>query len=93
MRHELFEELDACNPRWATAFRSLTHAAHHYGLVDNLADFLGTPEGVTYLRRFGSLRDYVAENAVRAAQIDAERSLASRLDAVAVEDLLAEVVK
>ena len=77
-RHELFEELDAANPRWKTQYRSLAHAADSLGVFELYRAYLATPEGREYRARIASAHDHKADNARRLAALNAERSMAAQ---------------
>jgi len=71
MKHELFEELDAWNPKWQTVAPSIRSAAEQAGVMSLYLDWLSTPEGAQYLQRTAGTPDYLG--AVKAAQEAAER--------------------
>jgi len=60
-RHELFEELDAFNPHWQQAYRSVIAAAKAAGAQELLSDWLKTHQGETYLSHIHATRDYLKE--------------------------------
>jgi predicted metal-dependent HD superfamily phosphohydrolase len=76
-RHELFDELDAADPRWQKNYRSIPHAAAGLNLLKSYRDFANTPAGVEYRRKIASAHDHVGDNARRANQIAAERRMAA----------------
>lgn len=61
MYHELFEELDAFDPRWRINFSSVISAAKAAGAESLLDQYLQTPEGEGYLANVAAVRDYLAE--------------------------------
>lgn len=71
MTHELFDELDAWNPKWRQITRSLRDAAQQAGVMDIYLQWLGTPEGAAYLQKFAGTPDYLG--AVRKQQEAADR--------------------
>lgn len=76
--HELFEELSAADPTWQLRYKSVEHAALALNLQDSFEDYLKTPAGQLYRARFAHVHDHLADNARRAAQIAAERSMAAQ---------------
>lgn len=69
VRHELFEELDAFNPKWQVKYKSLGEAALAANAIGLYNDFVRTAEGQAYLARMHGVRDAQAEaDKVRNAQ-------------------------
>jgi hypothetical protein len=75
-RHDLFEELEACDMHWQTRFASLRDAAEKYGVLKLYNDFLRTPDGELYLE-VANVNDVLSET--HEAQAAADR-LPYRLD-------------
>ncbi len=66
-RHKLFDELDAFNPRWRLAYKTLRGAAIAAGVLTLYESYTeGTPEGQRYLAQHGDVPDTLG--AVQAAQ-------------------------
>lgn len=77
MKHELFDELDAVNPRWQSQYSTLPEAARAYGLHDLLQEYLTSPTGQEYSRRMAGVIDWEAVSRRNRAQRDAELGLAN----------------
>lgn len=60
-RHELFDELDAFDPRWQSKYRSVISAAKAAGVGELLRDWLSSHQGETYLSHIHATRDYLKE--------------------------------
>ena len=60
-KHELFEELEAFDPKWQEHYRSLFEAATAAKVRDLLVQYLETPAGGAYLSHTAGVRDYKAE--------------------------------
>ena len=71
MKHELFEELDAFNPRWREHYPTIASAAAAASCTDLYRQWAATPEGASYRLRMSGVPDY--QGAVKAAQEAADR--------------------
>jgi hypothetical protein len=60
-RHELFDELDAFDPKWQINYKSVISAAKAARCEWALSDWLSTHQGETYLSHIHATRDYLAE--------------------------------
>jgi hypothetical protein len=78
LRHDLFEELDAFNPRWQSEYRTIEAAAKAAGALELYQDWLRTEHGQHYLRNIRSAHDHAADNERRKAQREAELAMATR---------------
>lgn len=76
-QHELFELLNAINPRWRIEFKTLRGAALACGVLAEYNDYLQTPQGIMYLQNIANAHDHVADNERRRAQAEAEIGLAA----------------
>lgn len=56
-RHELFEELDAWDPRWTEHYASVRMAAIAAGLMHLFHAYRGTPAGQAYERLLSGVPD------------------------------------
>ena len=77
MDHELFEQLDACDPKWRQRYPTLLAAAREADVVGLYHQYLATPGGRLYLQTTAGVPDYAG--AIRAAQESADH-LPYRLD-------------
>lgn len=59
---ELFEELDAFDPRWQSGYRTIGHAAQAADVLDLYKKWLETPEGVKYLAIVRDVPDHVGRS-------------------------------
>jgi hypothetical protein len=71
MKHELFEELEAFDPRWREHYATLEAAALHAGCIDLYKQWRKTPEGKSVSAFYKDVPDYVS--AIKASQEAAER--------------------
>lgn len=62
MTHELFEELDAFNPKWQTIYSSLPIAAKAAGVSKMFQEWLLSPQGTHYQEIVRDVPDYEAYN-------------------------------
>lgn len=62
MTHELFEELDAFNPRWQAAYRTVAVAATAAGVSSLYLDWLRTPQGKLHEAIMADVADTIAQN-------------------------------
>jgi hypothetical protein len=71
MKHELFEELDAFDPKWRTHYPTIGEAAGAAGVTDLFHRWRNTDEGRAYTARMDGVPNYAG--AIKAAQEAAER--------------------
>jgi hypothetical protein len=62
MRHEIFELLEAINPRWQVRFNSLRDAAYQYDLMPEYYDYMLTDAGKLRSKLLDSIPDTLAQN-------------------------------
>jgi hypothetical protein len=72
MRHELFELLEAINPKWQVSFNSLRNAALAYDLMPEYYDYMMTSAGKLRASLIDAVPDTVAQN-------KAERKMRERM--------------
>lgn len=71
MKHELFEELDAFDPKWRDRYPTIGEAAGAAGVPGLYHEWRSTPEGRAYAARMAGVPNYA--QAIKAAQEAAER--------------------
>jgi hypothetical protein len=71
MKHELFEELDAFDPKWQEHYLSLRSAALAANCLELYDSWRKTPDGARVDRAVGGTPDYLS--AIKTAQEAAER--------------------
>jgi hypothetical protein len=71
VKHELFEELEAWNPKWQQIARNIRDAAERAGALALYDSWLQTSEGKAYLQTLAGVPDYTG--AIKAAQESADR--------------------
>lgn len=62
MRHEIFDLLEAINPRWQVSFDSLRSAAEQYDLLPEYYAYLLSADGKLRSKLLDSIPDTVAQN-------------------------------
>jgi hypothetical protein len=72
MRHEIFELLEAINPRWQVSFNSLRDAALSHDLMPEYYDYMMSDAGKLRSLELDSVPDTVAQN-------KAERKMRERM--------------
>jgi hypothetical protein len=70
--HELFEELDAFDPKWQERYATVGDAARDAGVMELYCDWTTTDEGRRYITGVLPVRDYRGE--IRAQQEAEENS-------------------
>jgi hypothetical protein len=70
-KHQLFEELEACHPRYQQQFPTLRAAAAHCGVTELFNDYLRTQQGARYRDQVTTVPDVLG--ATRAMQESADR--------------------
>ena len=73
-KHELFEELEAFDPKWQEKHKSLFEAAQAAGANDLLREYLETPQGESYLAHIAAVRDYLTEIQEYQKELEASES-------------------
>lgn len=69
--HDLFDELDAFNPKWRDVYPTVRSAAEAAEVMGLYVDWTHTPEGMAYKSAFADVPDYAA--AAKAAAESVER--------------------
>lgn len=72
-KHELFEQLDAFDPKWQEHYSTLRYAACAARVEDMFFDWLQTSDGRKYRLQQQGVTDWTEVNRRAKAQIDAER--------------------
>ncbi len=72
MKHELFEELEAFDPKWQSHYANIAQAACAAGVMNIYRYWIKTREGEAYLRLSAGVPDYKGA-------IEKEQESASRL--------------
>lgn len=83
-QHELFDELDAYDPKWQTHYDRLRDAAVAANCMNLYYEFMLTPQGRHYQQLMFGVRDTVAQN--RAERETRRRVLAVGLKASTLDD-------
>ena len=68
--HPLFEELEASNPKWRTAYATLRAAAQSAQCLGLYYAWLRTPAGEAYLTHVASVPDVASLKGQTAAELD-----------------------
>jgi hypothetical protein len=90
MRHELFELLEAINPKWQVAFNSLRHAAMNYDLMPEYYDYMMTDAGKLRSIELDSIPDTVAQNKAERKMRERMMNRPSRANPLVSDELDAE---
>lgn len=80
-RHELFDELDACDRRWRSKYLTLTAAAEACNARQLLQDYLKTDQGRLYLEAVHSVPPYL-QDILREQELARSGSLPFGLDTI-----------
>jgi hypothetical protein len=90
MRHEIFELLEAINPRWQVSFNSLRDAALSYDLMPEYYDYMMTDAGKLRSSQLDSIPDTLAQNKAERKMRERMMNRPSRANPTVSDELDAE---